>query len=103
MKVHTQSIHFSADQKLELFIEKKLSKLTQLYDRIIEANVILKLENSGQIKDKVAEVKITLPGSVLFVKETNQSFEASIDSAAASLRRQLIKYKERMRSKSKAA
>ena len=99
MKVHTQAIHFSADYKLQEFIEKKLSKLSQLFDRIIEANVILKLENSGQVKDKVAEVKVTLPGGVLFVKETNQSFEASIDSAAASLRRQLIKYKERMRSK----
>ena len=95
MKVHTQSLHFSADQKLIDFIEKKLGKLTQLFDRIIDADVILKLENSGQIKDKVAEVKITLPGSVLYAKESNKSFEASIDSATATLKRQLIKYKER--------
>ena len=95
MKVHTQSLHFSADQKLIDFIEKKLGKLTQLFDRIIDADVVLKLENSGQIKDKVAEVKITLPGSVLYAKESNKSFEASIDSATATLKRQLIKYKER--------
>lgn len=95
MKVHTQSLHFSADQKLIEFIEKKLGKLTQLFDRIIDADVVLKLENSGQIRDKVAEVKITLPGSVLYVKESNKSFEASIDSATATLKRQLIKYKER--------
>ena len=95
MKVHTQSLHFSADKNLIMFIEKKLGKLTQLFDRIIDADVILKLENSGQIKDKVAEVKITLPGSVLYVKESNKSFEASIDSATSTLKRQLIKYKER--------
>lgn len=95
MKVHTQSLHFSADKNLIMFIEKKLGKLTQLFDRIIDADVILKLENSGQIKDKVAEVKITLPGSVLYVKESNKSFEASIDSATSTLKRQLIKYKQR--------
>lgn len=95
MKVHTQSLHFSADKNLILFIEKKLGKLNQLFDRIIDADVILKLENSGQVKDKIAEVKITLPGSVLYVKETNKSFEASIDSATSTLKRQLIKYKKR--------
>jgi len=95
MKVNTQSLHFSADKDLIMFIERKLGKLTQLFDRIIDADVILKLENSGQIKDKVAEVKITLPGSVLYVKESKKSFEASIDSATSTLKRQLIKYKER--------
>jgi putative sigma-54 modulation protein len=95
MKVHTQSLHFSADKDLITFIERKLGKLTQLFDRIIDADVILKLENSGQIKDKVAEVKITLPGSVLYAKESTKSFEASIDSATSTLKRQLIKYKER--------
>ncbi len=99
MKVHTQALHFSADRKLLEFIEKKLGKLTQLFDRIIDADVILKLENSGQVKDKIAEVKITLPGSVLYVKESNKTFEASIDGATATLKRQLIKYKERKSSR----
>ncbi|MEM1320133.1 MAG: ribosome-associated translation inhibitor RaiA [Bacteroidota bacterium] len=97
MKVHTQSVHFSADSKLLAFIEKKLSKLDQFFDRIQGATVTLKLENSGQIKDKIAEVKLDIPGGILYVKETNKTFEASIDSAAAALKRQLIKYKERLR------
>jgi len=95
MKVHTQALHFSADKNLIHFIEKKLGKLSQLFDRIIDADVILKLENSGQIRDKIAEVKITLPGGVLYVKESNKTFEASIDGATSALKRQLIKYKER--------
>ncbi len=99
MKVHTQSVHFSADSKLLAFIERKLSKLDQFFDRIVSAKVILKLENSGQVKDKIAEVRLEIPGSILFVKETNKSFEASIDSAIGALKRQLIKYKERIRAK----
>ncbi len=100
MTIQTQAVHFSADKKLLIFIEKKLEKLNQFFDRILSAEVILKLENSGQIKSKIAEIKINLPGSVLFVKQDAISFEASVDSAVATLKRQLIKYKERNRSKS---
>ncbi len=100
MKVHTHSVHFSADTKLISFIEKKLSKLDQFFDRIVSANVTLKLENSGQVKDKVVEIRINIPGVVLYAKETNKSFEASVDSAISSLKRQVVKYKERSRMKS---
>ncbi len=100
MKVHTQSVHFSADAKLISFIEKKLGKLDQFFDRIVSANVILKLENSGQIKDKIAEIKINIPGAILYAKETNKTFEASIDNAISSLKRQVVKYKEISRMKS---
>lgn len=99
MKVQTQAVHFSADSKLLAFIEKKLSKLDQFFDRIVMANVVLKLENTGQVKDKIAEIRLEIPGSILFVKETSKSFEACIDSAIDALKRQLIRYKDRMRDK----
>lgn len=95
MKTHTEAIHFTADQKLLVYIEKKLQKLQQFFDNIIEANVILKLENVGQIKDKIAEIKIHIPGSTIFAKESEKSFEVAVDEAVESLRRQLIKYKEK--------
>ncbi len=95
MRVQTQALHFSADQKLIQFIESKLGKLEQFFDRIISADVILKLENTGQIKDKIAEVRLKIPGGVLFVKGTQKSFEASIDMAVEALRRQLIRHKDR--------
>lgn len=97
MKIHTQAVHFSADQKLLDFIEKKMSKLDQFFDRIVDARVVLKLENSGQVKDKIVEVSLNIPGTVLHVKEINKTFEASIDSAIDSLKKQLVKYKLRKR------
>ncbi len=99
MKVHTETIHFSADMKLIAFIEKKLQKLEQIFDRILDASVVLKLENTGQVRDKIAEVKINIPGSVIFIKETSKSFEAAIDMAVEALKRQLIRYKQRSDSK----
>jgi putative sigma-54 modulation protein len=97
MKVHTESIQFKADIKLLTFIEKKLGKLDQFFDRIIDADVKLRLENSGQVRDKITEIRLHVPGQSLFVKESDKTFEISIDNAVEDLRRQLIKYKEKMR------
>ena len=43
MKVHVHPVDFTVDQKLVDFIQKKLDKLDNFYDRIIEADVHLKL------------------------------------------------------------
>ncbi len=99
MKIKTQAVGFNADSKLIDFIDQKLAKLEQFYDRIISAEVSLKLENSGQVKDKIAEVRVNVPGTVLITKETQKSFEASIDSSVDSLKRQLIKHKEKLAAK----
>jgi putative sigma-54 modulation protein len=95
MNVVTHAVHFDADQKLIEFIEKKLSKLPVFFDRIIGVDVFLKLENSGQVKDKIAEVKLSVPGATLVVKEIALTFEAAIDKALDTLKRQLIKHKEK--------
>lgn len=97
MKVHTESVQFKADKKLLDFIDRKMGKLDNFFDRIIEADVKLKLENSGQVRDKVAEVRLQVPGQSLFVKEITKSFEQSIDTAVDNLRRQLTRYKEKLR------
>ena len=44
MKVIVESPGFDADVKLIDFVQKKLNKLEQFYDRIIQADVFLKLE-----------------------------------------------------------
>jgi putative sigma-54 modulation protein len=95
MRVNTQAIHFTADAKLLMFVNRKMSKLEQFFDRIIDANVALKLENSGQIKDKIAEIKLSLPGGMIVVKETSRTFEAAIDLAMSAVKRQLMRHKER--------
>lgn len=94
MEIRKQAVNFDADAKLLDFIDKKLGKLETFYDNIVSTDVFLKLEKTGQVQDKVAEIKVNVPGSTLIVKETSKSFEESVDLGASSLRRQLIKYKE---------
>lgn len=97
MELHITSLHFDADQKLLDYIDKKAAKLGQFSDRIIDAHVILKLENSGQVREKIFELKINVPGDTLMATERAVSFEAAADLGIDNMKRQLVRYKERQR------
>jgi putative sigma-54 modulation protein len=94
MKIRVQSVHFTADQKLLDFIQKKADKTDTFFDKIVSAEVILKLDKSSEdMKNKVLEVKVMIPGMVLFAKENCKSFEEAADYAFESIQKQLQKYK----------
>jgi putative sigma-54 modulation protein len=95
MKITVQSIHFTADVKLLDFIQKKADKLDQFYDKIISGEVYLKLENVENEANKIAEIKIQLPGNQLFAKEQCKTFEEATDLAIESLRKQIDKHKQK--------
>jgi putative sigma-54 modulation protein len=97
MKIQTQSVHFDADVKLLEFIQKKITKLETFHDHIVSAEVYLRLESHGQVHDKLAEVMLHIPGHTFIAKETFKSFEQAIDEAADSIKRQMVKHKERSR------
>ena len=42
MKVYTQSVNFTADQKLIDYVEKKMVGLEKFHDKIVDAEVFLK-------------------------------------------------------------
>lgn len=94
MKLQMHSIHFDADVKLLNFIQRKTDKLHTFYDRIIDGEVIMRLEKND-VENKVVEIKVNLPGSQIFAKEHSKSFEAATDMAVEALRRQLKKFKEK--------
>jgi putative sigma-54 modulation protein len=92
MKLQVHSIHFDADQKLIDFIQTKVDKLETFYDRLVDGEVFLRLNNEG-IENKTVEIKLKVPGSQLFAKEQARSFEAAADLATEALRVQLNKFK----------
>ena len=96
MKLQVHSIHFNADSKLITFIQKKLNKLETFYDRMVDGEVFLRLNNEG-IENKTVEIKLRLPGNQLFAIEKAKSFEAATDLAADALRMQLKKFKTKVK------
>ncbi|MEY2587123.1 MAG: ribosome-associated translation inhibitor RaiA [Bacteroidota bacterium] len=96
MTVNIHALHFVADSKLLEHVNKKISKLSNHHDRIMTVDVYLKLDNvMHQIKDKVAEIRITIPKHELFVKQTTKSFEESFDLALDAALVQIKRVKEK--------
>lgn len=97
MTLNIQTVHFDADSRLTEHIQKKIAKLSTYHDRIIKVDVFLKLDNVvHQIKDKVAEIKVSIPRSEFFVKSSSKSFEESFDDAFESICTQIVRKKEKM-------
>ncbi len=97
MKVTINSVKFKTDKKLEEFINEKVIKLSSNYSGIIGSEVILRLENAEDLENKVAEIRLMIPGNDLFAKKVSKTFEESTDQAVEALRKQLIKHKEKLR------
>ncbi|SRR6056297_4206 len=98
MKILIEPVHFTADDSLTEYVHQKVGKLEQYFERIISATVTLKLENTGQIKDKVVEILVSVPGDNIFSSDTNKTFEEGVDKVSDTLKRQLVKRKEKTRS-----
>lgn len=98
MKVNLKisSVHFDADKKLLDFVQERVDKLGQFYDKIIDGDVILKIDNNSTGENKIAEIKLSLPGNEIFAKKQCKSFEEATDSALEALKRQLKKHKEKL-------
>ncbi len=95
MNIKINSLRFSPTKKLEAFVEEKINKLGHFHDEIIGAEVFLKLENTQDEENKIAEIKLEIPGNDLFAKKQSKSFEESTDSAIEALKKQLTKHKHK--------
>ena len=96
MNVNIQTVHFDADAKLVSYVEKKVSKLSQYHERITKVDIFLKLDNVvHNIKDKVVEIKVLIPRSEFFVKQSSKSFEESFDTALNSVINQMKRKKDK--------
>ncbi len=97
MDIKIHSIHFDADKRLIDFINSKVKKLIQFYDNIIGVEVFLRLEKDQGIENKLAEIRLDIPGSDIFAKKKSKSFEESIDISIEAIKRQITKHKEKQR------
>ncbi len=97
MNVRIQAVHFEADQKLLDFVAQKVEKLQTFHDHIVGVDVYLKLDNVAHtIKDKIAEIKVSVPKHSYFVKHQSKTFEESFTLAMDSMVNQLKRQKERL-------
>lgn len=97
MKVNVQSVNFNVDQKLIAFTNEKLTKLENHFNKIISANVFMKVDNTSSKENKVTEILLSVPGSEFVVKKTCKTFEEGVDQCLTGLDRQLAKKKQKQK------
>ncbi len=96
MEFKVNTVHFTADKKLIDFIHDKVKKLGLMSDQIITSEVYLRIDKNDEGENKIAEVKLLMPGSELFAKKQCKSFEEAADAAVDALKKQLEKYKAKV-------
>ncbi|SNR60348.1 HPF/RaiA family ribosome-associated protein [Lutibacter flavus] len=99
MKVHVQSVNFNADKSLIEFIEKKVGSLEKFYDKIVDAEVFLKVQQTSEKENKTVDVKLNISGNDFVVKKQCKTFEEGAMLAVDSLKRKLKQIKEKVRTK----
>jgi putative sigma-54 modulation protein len=98
MTVNIESIKFEATQKLQEHITKKVNKLEHFFDEIITADVTLKVIKPETTSNKEASVRVNVPGQELFASKVCDSFEEAVDTAVEAIEKQIMKYKEKIKS-----
>ncbi len=97
MDIKVEAVHFDADKKLVTFVNERVKRLEQFFDHIVGGEVYLKLGSANQNDNKIAEIKIHVPGKELFAKKESKSFEESTDLCVEALKRQVKKHKEKIK------
>jgi ribosomal subunit interface protein len=97
MNISFNSVHFKADQKLEVFISEKLEKLAKIHDGIIGFDITLKLDNTDKPENKTVDIRAKIRGNDAHAGKTAKTFEEAADEVIDALKKQLIKAKDKMR------
>jgi putative sigma-54 modulation protein len=95
MKVNINAVNFDIDRKLVEFVQEKAKKLEKYYDKIVDCDVYLKVENTSDKENKIVEMKLGVPGDDLIVKKQCKTFEEAVELSRESLERQVLKKKEK--------
>lgn len=97
MKIVVKSVDFHADAKLVGYIEQKLNRLGRYFDKPIQADVHLKLQDTGaKFREKLVEIRLNVPGNSLIDKKSGKTFETATSAAIETLKRQLVRHKEKV-------
>ncbi len=100
MQAQITARHFEANPALRDYASDKLTKLERVYDGITEARVVLS-EDGGPAAGKSAEIIVHVYQKTLSANSQGTSHEDAIDRCVKALRRQIKKYKAKLRSTDK--
>lgn len=99
MTINLQTVNFNAKPGLDEYVERKLSKVEQYYDKIIAAHVSFRVENVSEKENKFVDIRLEVPGDDIIVKKSGQTFEECVDLSVDTLKKLVIRKKEKVADK----
>jgi putative sigma-54 modulation protein len=93
MKIRTTARHFDLTQELKDFANEEINRLDRFFDHIIDTHLILEAEGYR----KRAELNLKVYGTVLISQHSSDDFRTSIEGALDKMKRQLKKYKSKLK------
>jgi len=96
MKLIIKGRRLDVTDSIENYIRKKMEKLNKYFDQIMDATATVSAEKNRQI----FEVTLQAKKAIIRAEEESDSIYTSIDRVVEKLERQIIKYKEKLYSKS---
>jgi putative sigma-54 modulation protein len=93
MKIRITARHFDLTPELKDFATKEINGLDRFFDQIIDTHLILEAEGYR----KRAELNLKVYGTVLTSQHSSDDFRTSIEGALDKMKRQLKKYKSKLK------
>lgn len=90
---------FQVSDVLQNLIDEKVGKLENFFEKIESATIFFRDADGSSHSTPMgnhAEIRLMVPGQILFAEETSESYEKSLIAAAEKMRKQLIRYKEQL-------
>ncbi len=96
MIIKIKTLGFSAKQELTDFVNDKVVKLSQFYDKIISSEVCLCAEKSDTKENKLCDIRLIIPGNDLLASSQCKTFEEAIAQSVDVLVKQIEKKKSKI-------
>jgi putative sigma-54 modulation protein len=95
MQVSVTGHHVEVTDSLRTHVDDKISKLKRHFDNVTDVHVILTVEKLEQ----KAEATVQVSGAKLFAEDAQEDMYVAIDNMVDKLDRQIIKHKEKLKSR----
>ncbi|SEL94796.1 putative sigma-54 modulation protein [Aquimarina amphilecti] len=97
MKTVFEYTNVSASNRLESFVEEKLTNLSNKYPFVIRGDVFFKKENKDDDTGHICGIRLSAPGPRLYASSEKTSFKEAITETIRDLNNQLEKRKDKMK------
>lgn len=100
IQLNIQTPGLKLDETLKNYLIAQIEKSGKFYSRIYRCEIMLRSIKNKEGNNCEIEIKMFLPGEILFVTDKKNNFKQASATAFEDLQFQLTKYKEKITNKS---